>query len=52
MIRNILVGYDGSEAAVHALAFAANLARAVIHRCTSLRSCDRPNSVAWLRRKR
>jgi nucleotide-binding universal stress UspA family protein len=28
MIRNILVGYDGSEAAIHALAFAANLARA------------------------
>ena len=28
MARNILVGYDGSEAAVHALAFAADLARA------------------------
>jgi nucleotide-binding universal stress UspA family protein len=28
MTRNILVGYDGSEAAVHALAFAADLARA------------------------
>jgi nucleotide-binding universal stress UspA family protein len=28
MIRNILVGYDGSAAAIHALAFAANLARA------------------------
>jgi nucleotide-binding universal stress UspA family protein len=27
-MRNILVGYDGSEAAVHALAFAAGLARA------------------------
>ena len=28
MTRNILVGYDGSEAAVHALTFAAGLARA------------------------
>jgi len=28
MIRNILVGYDGSEAAAHALTFAAGLARA------------------------
>jgi nucleotide-binding universal stress UspA family protein len=28
MMRNILVGYDGSEAAVHALIFAAGLARA------------------------
>jgi nucleotide-binding universal stress UspA family protein len=28
MTRNILVGYDGSEAAVHALTFAADLARA------------------------
>jgi nucleotide-binding universal stress UspA family protein len=28
MIGNILVGYDGSEAAVHALTFATNLARA------------------------
>jgi nucleotide-binding universal stress UspA family protein len=28
MMRNILVGYDGSEAAVHALTFAADLARA------------------------
>ena len=28
MMRNILVGYDGSEAAAHALTFAAGLARA------------------------
>jgi nucleotide-binding universal stress UspA family protein len=28
MMRNILVGYDGSEAAVNALSFAAGLARA------------------------
>lgn len=28
MIRNILVGYDGSAAAIHALALAADLARA------------------------
>jgi nucleotide-binding universal stress UspA family protein len=28
VIRNILVGYDGSEAAAHALTFAAGLARA------------------------
>jgi nucleotide-binding universal stress UspA family protein len=28
MTRNILVGYDGSEAAAHALSFATNLARA------------------------
>jgi nucleotide-binding universal stress UspA family protein len=28
MIRNVLVGYDGSAAAVHALTFAAGLARA------------------------
>jgi nucleotide-binding universal stress UspA family protein len=27
-MRNMLVGYDGSEAAVHALTFAADLARA------------------------
>jgi len=28
MIRNILVGYDGSESSAHALSFASNLARA------------------------
>jgi nucleotide-binding universal stress UspA family protein len=30
MMRNILVGYDGSEAAVNALNFAADLARAFV----------------------
>jgi len=28
MTRNILIGYDGSDAAVHALTVAADLARA------------------------
>jgi hypothetical protein len=51
MMRNILVGYDGSEAAVHALTFARNWLVRWVRQCTYSRSCARPSSAAWLRQR-
>jgi hypothetical protein len=51
MIRDILVGYGGSEAAALVLTFAADLARAFGSSVDVLAVIRPPSSAAWWRRK-